>query len=108
MQNIGISFVKLGQYSDAVTSFEHIVEEKAGFQAAFNLLLCYYALNDRDKMKKTFQKLLSVNMGVDDEDKYTTSGVCVLWRFIRNTCKRKGCFQFKALHVVAQNNYANG
>ena len=33
MQNIGVTFVKMSQYSDAVTSFEHIMVEKANFQA---------------------------------------------------------------------------
>ena len=32
MQNIGVSFVKMAQFSDAVTSFEHIMAEKASFQ----------------------------------------------------------------------------
>ena len=32
MQNIGVAFVKMGQFSDAVTSFEHIMGEKASFQ----------------------------------------------------------------------------
>ena len=45
------------------------------FLAGFNLLLCYYALGDKDKMKKAFQKLLTASLGVDDEDKYTLIGV---------------------------------
>ena len=32
MQNIGVSFVKMAQFSDAITSFEHIMGEKASFQ----------------------------------------------------------------------------
>ena len=32
LQNIGIVFVKMGQYADAITSFEHIMEEKADFK----------------------------------------------------------------------------
>lgn len=74
MQNIGVAFVKMGQFSDAVTSFEHIMGEKASFQTGFNLLLCYYALGDKEKMKKTFQKLLTISLGFDDEDKYTLTG----------------------------------
>ncbi|XP_038059049.1 intraflagellar transport protein 88 homolog isoform X2 [Patiria miniata] len=70
MKNIGIVFVKMGQYSDAITSFEHIMSEKPDYETAFNLLLCYYATGDRDKMKKTFQQLLGVDLNLDDEDKY--------------------------------------
>ena len=82
MQNIGVSFVKMGQFSDAVTSFEHIMAEKASFQTGFNLLLCYYALGDKEKMKKTFQKLLTVSLGFDDEDKYTLTGVRIRFIYI--------------------------
>ena len=73
MQNIGITFVKMAQYSDAITSFEHIMSEESNFQTGFNLILCYFAMGDREKMKKTFQKLLTVDLKIDDEDKYMAS-----------------------------------
>ena len=75
MQNIGIAFVKMGQYNDAITSFEHILTEEPNFVTGFNLILCYFALGDRDKMKRTFEKLLTVDLKMDDEDKYQASGV---------------------------------
>ena len=75
MQNIGIAFVKLGQYSDAITSFEHIMGEEPNFRTGFNLILCHYAMGDREKMKHTFQKLLTVDLKIDDEDKYMASSV---------------------------------
>ncbi|XP_074642143.1 intraflagellar transport protein 88 homolog [Tubulanus polymorphus] len=74
MQNIGIVFVKMGQYNDAITSFEHIMQEQPNFKTGFNLILCYYALGDREKMKKAFQKLLMVDLHIDDEDKYLSQG----------------------------------
>ncbi|XP_006822667.1 intraflagellar transport protein 88 homolog [Saccoglossus kowalevskii] len=70
MQNIGVVFVKMGQYSDAITSFEHIMGEKPDFRTSFNLILCYFAIGDRDKMKRSFQRLLQVDLHIDDEDKY--------------------------------------
>lgn len=78
MQNIGIVFVKMGQYSDAITSFEHIMSEAPSFKTGFNLILCYFALGDRDKMKRAFQKLLTVDLKIDDEDKYLPHGVGAL------------------------------
>lgn len=36
LQNIGTVFVKMGQYGDAITSFEHIMEEKPEFKAGRN------------------------------------------------------------------------
>lgn len=86
MQNIGIVFVKMGQYTDAITSFEHIMQEDADFKTGFNLILCYYALGDREKMKRAFQKLLTVDLKIGEDDKYIASSVsiqsCVLARFI--------------------------
>lgn len=76
MQNIGITFVKMGQYNDAITSFEHIMSESPNFKTGFNLILCYFALGDREKMRDGFGKLLTVDLKSDDEDKYLTHGVC--------------------------------
>ncbi|KAJ3601457.1 hypothetical protein NHX12_032425 [Muraenolepis orangiensis] len=70
LQNIGVVFVRMGQYSDAVTSFEHIMSESPNVRTGFNLVLCYYATGDRDRMKKAFQKLVAVPLGIGDEDKY--------------------------------------
>ncbi|CAH2225249.1 intraflagellar transport 88 homolog isoform X1 [Pelobates cultripes] len=70
MQNIGVAFVKTGQYADAINSFEHIMAESPNLKAGFNLILCYFAIGDREKMKKAFQKLIAVPLGIDDEDKY--------------------------------------
>lgn len=46
-QNIGIAFVKLGQYSEAITSFEHVLAEEPNFVTGFNLILCYFAMGDK-------------------------------------------------------------
>ncbi|KAM6969867.1 intraflagellar transport protein 88 homolog isoform 3-T3 [Aplochiton taeniatus] len=70
MQNIGVVFIRMGQYSDAITSFEHIMSESPNIKTGFNLILCYYAIGDRDRMKKAFQKLICVPLGIDEEDKY--------------------------------------
>ncbi|GFS10276.1 intraflagellar transport protein 88 homolog [Elysia marginata] len=73
-QNIGITFVKMGQYNDAITSFEHIMSESPTFKTGFNLILCYFALGDREKMRDGFAKLLTVDLKIDDEDKYLAHG----------------------------------
>lgn len=70
MQNIGIVFVRMGQYTDAITSFEHIMSECPNIKAGYNLILCYYATGDRERMKMAFQKLISVPLNIDNEDKY--------------------------------------
>ena len=78
MQNIGVVFVKMGQYNDAITSLEHVMTEEPDFKTGFNLILCYYALGDQDKMKKSFQKLLTVDLKIDDDDKYMANTVSVV------------------------------
>ncbi|XP_028656394.1 intraflagellar transport protein 88 homolog isoform X1 [Erpetoichthys calabaricus] len=70
MQNIGIVFIKMGQYSDAITSFDQIMSDSPNIKTAFNLILCYFAIGDRENMKKAFQKLISVDLGIGEEDKY--------------------------------------
>ncbi|XP_072300270.1 intraflagellar transport protein 88 homolog [Eucyclogobius newberryi] len=70
LQNIGLVFVHMGQYSDAITSFQHIMSECPNVKAGYNLVLCYFAIGDRDRMKTGFQKLISVPLDMDEEDKY--------------------------------------
>lgn len=70
-RNIGNAFVRLGQFQDAIQSYETIMGGSPDFQTGFNLILCYYALGDADKMKRWFQKLLQIpiqGMGEDDEE----------------------------------------
>lgn len=38
-------------------------------------MLCAYATGDKDKMKKSFLKLVQINTGVEDEEKYTAQPV---------------------------------
>ncbi|ELK38669.1 Intraflagellar transport protein 88 like protein [Myotis davidii] len=70
MQNIGVTFIKTGQYSDAINSFEHIMSMAPNLKAGFNLILSYFAVGDREKMKKAFQKLIAVPLEIDEDDKY--------------------------------------
>ncbi|XP_062050506.1 intraflagellar transport protein 88 homolog isoform X2 [Lepus europaeus] len=70
MQNIGVTFIKTGQYSDAINSFEHIMSMAPNLKAGFNLILSYFAIGDQEKMKKSFQKLIAVPLEIDEDDKY--------------------------------------
>ena len=77
LKNIGRSFISMSpaQYSDAIVSFEHIMKTKPEFKTAFNLTLCYYAIGDQEKMKKSFHRMLSVSIeGIEDEDRYMQYG----------------------------------
>ena len=41
----------------------------------FNLLLCSFAIGDKENMKKAFQKLVQVRVGYEDDEKYTAAPV---------------------------------
>ncbi|XP_065648615.1 intraflagellar transport protein 88 homolog isoform X2 [Hydra vulgaris] len=73
MKNIAMVFVKMAQYSDALTTYEHIMTDLPDMQTGFNLLLCAYALNDKEKMKKSFQKLTQIASIDVDNEKYNPS-----------------------------------
>jgi len=71
MRNIGNAFVRMGNYKDAIMSYEASMEGKPDFQSGFNLIVCYFALGDKEKMKRSFAKLLDVkdtNFGEENED----------------------------------------
>eukprot|EP01017_Pseudomicrothorax_dubius_P027350 TRINITY_DN3139_c0_g1_i5.p1 TRINITY_DN3139_c0_g1~~TRINITY_DN3139_c0_g1_i5.p1 ORF type:complete len:702 (-),score=217.51 TRINITY_DN3139_c0_g1_i5:260-2365(-) len=68
LKNIGNAFVKLGQFQDAITSFESVMEGSPDFQTAFNLLVCLYALGDRERMKKCFAAMLAIEIPGFTED----------------------------------------
>ena len=44
---------------------------------ALNLILCYYAISDSEKMKKCFHRMLQINSNID-EDRYYPTVVSVL------------------------------
>ena len=72
MQNIGLSFVRLTQFADAIASFEYIASERGDLdpQTAFHLVVCYYAMGDSDKMKYYFGKLLQCKVEDQFEERY--------------------------------------
>ncbi|XP_056895277.1 intraflagellar transport protein 88 homolog isoform X3 [Takifugu flavidus] len=72
MENIGLVFVRIGQYPKAIIYFEDIMSQSPNTKTGYNLVLCYYAIGDKERMKKGFQKLISVPLGFD-EDKYIPS-----------------------------------
>lgn len=67
-RNIGNCLVKCGQFQDAITAFEMVMEAEPEFPAGFNLIVCYYALGDIELMKKGFQRLLAVPLPMEEED----------------------------------------
>uniref|UniRef100_A0A8C3P4S4 Intraflagellar transport protein 88 homolog n=1 Tax=Cyanoderma ruficeps TaxID=181631 RepID=A0A8C3P4S4_9PASS len=87
MENIGVAFIKTGQYVDAISSFEEIMSISPNLKAGFNLILCYFAIGSGEQMKKAFKNLIEVPLDVDYEEKYVSLHVslkkinCVLRKF---------------------------
>jgi intraflagellar transport protein 88 len=62
----------MGQFSDAATNYEIILKDRPDLKTGFNLLLCYYALSDRQRMKQCFIDLLKIPLRFPDDDDYQT------------------------------------
>ena len=96
MRNIANGFVKMGQYHEAIESYENIMQGEPDHKAAYNLIICYYALGDTEKMKKTFTMLLSIEIiGTqedDDEDSENKGPNDALSEYIKE--KRREAFKF--------------
>jgi intraflagellar transport protein 88 len=72
-RNIGNSFVRMGQYPDAIQSFEAIMEGTPDLQTGFNLLVCQYMLNDKERIKSTFADLIAIKPDfLQDSDDYSS------------------------------------
>eukprot|EP00842_Homolaphlyctis_polyrhiza_P000412 jgi/Hompol1/1371/HPOL_005581-RA len=67
MRNIGCAFIKMGQFQDAITSLEAIMEGNPDHHTGFNLILCYFAIGDREKMKRGFHRLVSTAPAVVEQ-----------------------------------------
>lgn len=68
-RNIGAAQLRLGHYQDAAATFEDIMEGSPDFQAGFNLVVCYYAIGEHDKMRRGFTNLITIPMeGLSEEE----------------------------------------
>ncbi|CAN0557833.1 unnamed protein product, partial [Ectocarpus sp. 8 AP-2014] len=64
IRNIGTAFVRMGQFQDAIGQYDTIMQGNPDHQTGFNLVLCYYALEDGLSMKKAFQRLAAIPVQV--------------------------------------------
>eukprot|EP00041_Stephanoeca_diplocostata_P022517 m.538349 g.538349 ORF g.538349 m.538349 type:complete len:837 (-) comp22083_c0_seq4:1197-3707(-) len=87
LRNIGHAFVAIGQYAEAAQSYELVLDQRptkmleggverkvAGrdFATAFNVVLCVFALGDRNRMQSAFLALLQQEVSSPPDDaRYT-------------------------------------
>lgn len=67
MRNIGLAFVRMGQYQDALSSFSTVMENVPDHQTGFNLCVSNYAMGDREGMRESFIALISVDQPEDED-----------------------------------------
>ena len=73
LKNIGSALLRMGRYQDAITSFEQAMAEVPCHTSVYNLILTYFAVGDSDKMKRAFERLVKIPIGLDNEEKYALS-----------------------------------
>jgi len=59
-KNIGVCQLRLGQFPEAIQTFESVCELEADPQSAFNLLVASYATGEIAKMQRAFGILLAI------------------------------------------------
>lgn len=69
LNNIGVTLVKLGKYEDALGAFEDCLDSDGGYGTALNFILTAYCLEDAEKMREGFQRLVDIPMFINDEIK---------------------------------------
>jgi intraflagellar transport protein 88 len=68
MKNLGHSYVKQNQFFDAINVYEEVLDKAPDFETAFNLMICYYTIGDKEKMKNNFHEMLHIETLGDDEE----------------------------------------
>ncbi|KAI1731152.1 tetratricopeptide repeat domain-containing protein [Ditylenchus destructor] len=69
LNNIGVTLVKLGKYEDALAAFEDCLDASGDYETALNLVLAAYCLEDAEKMREAFQRLVDIPLMIDEEVK---------------------------------------
>ncbi|VDM53173.1 unnamed protein product [Angiostrongylus costaricensis] len=89
LNNIGVAFIKMGKYNDAMSTFEHCVDERADFKTALNMVLTAYCLEDADRMRDGFQKLLDVPLDDDEDNKHNDKDDVLMAQVLNNDSLRQ-------------------
>ncbi|KAE9419692.1 hypothetical protein Angca_005010 [Angiostrongylus cantonensis] len=89
LNNIGVAFIKMGKYDDAMSTFEHCVDERADFKTALNMVLTAYCLEDADRMRDGFQKLLDVPLDDDEDNKHNDKDDVLMAQVLNNDSLRQ-------------------
>lgn len=67
-KNVGLTLVKQKRFGKAIEVYEDIMNDSPDFDIGFNLIVCLYALGEREKMRTWFEKLLLIDIPGNDEE----------------------------------------
>lgn len=75
-RNIGHCYVRLGEYQNAINSYETILKGTPDHITAYNLIICLYAAGDKLRMKDCFTSMIT-NPVEEEEEEAKEDGVVV-------------------------------
>jgi intraflagellar transport protein 88 len=68
-KNVGLALIKQKRFGKAIEMYEDIMNENPEFDVGFNLIVCLYALGEKEKMRTWFERLLMIDIpGVEEEE----------------------------------------
>ena len=68
-RNVALALVKQKRFGKAIEVYEDIMNDTAEHDVGFNLIVCLYALGEREKMRTWFERLLMIDIpGTDEEE----------------------------------------
>lgn len=68
-KNVGLALVKLKRFGKAIEIYEDIMNDTPDFDTGFNVIVCLYALGEKEKMRTMFERLLMIPIpGMDEEE----------------------------------------
>lgn len=68
-KNVGLALVKQKRFGKAIEVYEDIMNDVPDFDVGFNLIVCLYALGEKEKMRTMFERLLMIPIpGMDEEE----------------------------------------
>jgi intraflagellar transport protein 88 len=68
-KNVGLALIKQKRFGKAIEMYEDIMNDTPDFDVGFNLIVCLYALGEKEKMRTWFERLLMIDIpGVEEEE----------------------------------------
>ena len=68
-KNVGLALIKQKRFGKAIEMYEDILNDTPDFDVGFNLIVCLYALGEKEKMRTWFERLLMIDIpGVEEEE----------------------------------------